>query len=73
LDTAQLRLSKEAEENIQKHEFDKTTHFAKLGKSFARGGASLLSPSAGRGSGRGSGGMFSPTSSGGTGGRGKYL
>jgi hypothetical protein len=66
LDPNQLRQTKESEESEQKHDADKVAHFAKLGKSFARGGSSLLSPTAGRGGGRGAG-IFSP------GGRGKNI
>ena len=53
MDADQLRKLKESQDETAKHELNKTAHFAKLGKTFARGSA-LLSPG-GRGSGRGRG------------------
>jgi len=58
MDPEALRKLKESEEEMQRHETSKTTHFAKLGKAFARpAGASLFSPSGRGGRGVGSIGL----------------
>ena len=49
--TTRGRLAREREE-AEKHQSDKTNHFAKLGRTFARSGANLLSSPRGRGRGR---------------------
>ena len=56
MDPEKLRILKEAEMESQRRESDKTAHFAKLGKAFARGGSAILSPV-----GRGRSSILSPS------------
>jgi hypothetical protein len=61
MDPEKLKVLKETILETQRRESDKTAHFAKLGKAFARGGSAILSPT-----GRGRNNMLSPS------GRGAY-
>ena len=61
MDPEKLKTLRETTMEHQRRELDKTAHFAKLGKAFARGSSAILSPT-----GRGRSNILSPS------GRGAY-